>query len=129
MPFALLGFGVHRSTLRFDATPTPPREWYSSATTEERVLIDDRHKSNVAFAFGSGFDVPLKNDLFVGVEARYFFLKKVTYEGRLDGLRAVDVSERSLQVSARLGWKFRTGLLGDLSLLLAHAFAVLDKAH
>src|SRR5205807_1809862 len=78
LPYLLAGFGVHDSSLKFDASPVPGLVWANTGTTESRTLADDSG-SSYAFALGTGLDIPINDKVFLGAEVRYQYLGSVTY--------------------------------------------------
>lgn len=108
-PYIFGGLGIHRTKAFISAKPYSTFTWSDTATSEDRVLLDET-KTSLAIGYGVGLDLYLTERVFFGAEYRGIALAHRNFDQTPSATSAgLDLHKDSLNVQAillRLGLQF-----------------------
>lgn len=97
-PYFLLGFGIHFTTVRVEATPKTGFGWADTGTAEKRPLIDSGG-SGLAIKIQGGADYAFTDNFLAGGFLAYNSVGSATYEST-DRAKALGVNSINGSMSA-----------------------------
>jgi len=109
-PYLFGGVGLHRTNTWADVSPNAGFVWADTGTTEKRRALDDT-KTGFAAAVAIGADAKISPSVSLGLEGRYSYLAKSTFQSRsisafLPAGTDVKIDPSSFDVLARLTLHF-----------------------